>query len=217
MLDGVTGNNNALYAKGSTAYALINAEQTGAGDVVSLSRTTYGCVLRLTSTDSLYDGTEWPALEVGVKPSSTWRTQPATASGWSTTDKCVAIFYGHTRAHNHANFSDARLKEDIEPLGTSLEALLQLRGVSFKWKSSGAKGVRNFGFIAQEVEKVFPDLVQDDAQGYKSLSYPSLIPVLVEAVRELDDRHRKEINELQSRLDRLEQLLAASRPADAKE
>ncbi len=69
-----------------------------------------------------------------------------------------------------SNFSDRRLKKDIEPLAGALERLLALRGVTFKYQDPKLKfGLpgRQVGMIAQEVEQVFPEWVDEDAEGYK--------------------------------------------------
>jgi hypothetical protein len=65
---------------------------------------------------------------------------------------------------------------------------------------------RQIGFIAQEVEKILPELVTTDRDGYKSVAYANIVPVLVEAVKTLkqeNDAVKRENAELKSRLDML--------------
>lgn len=67
------------------------------------------------------------------------------------------------------------------------------------------------GFIAQEVEKVLPELVHTDTNGYKSVAYINVVPVLVEAVKTLkseSDRKDTRISELETRLAAIEAALA---------
>jgi hypothetical protein len=85
---------------------------------------------------------------------------------------------------NFVNSSDARLKHDVRPLANPLDALLGLRGVSYLWNSDGPEGKRQIGFLAQEVEKVLPELIYTDEKGYKSVAYVSMVPVLVEAMKQ---------------------------------
>jgi hypothetical protein len=69
----------------------------------------------------------------------------------------------------------------------------QLRGVSWEWREEApedAKEQPGLGVIAQEVEKVFPELVQTTPEGLKKVNYDGLIAPLIEAVKELDDRLR---------------------------
>jgi len=77
--------------------------------------------------------------------------------------------------------SDVALKEDITPLSNSLTNLKQLTGYSYKFKDTG---VKSLGLTAQEVEKVYPDLVEGE-EGQKGLNYSGLIAPLLEAVKEL--------------------------------
>jgi hypothetical protein len=81
--------------------------------------------------------------------------------------------------------SDRRLKQDIAPIDGSLEKLLQLDGVTFRYRKEGDRGAQHMGVIAQEVEKVFPEAVQTGADGMKSVNYPALVAPLIQAVKEL--------------------------------
>jgi hypothetical protein len=69
----------------------------------------------------------------------------------------------------------------------------QLRGVTWEWREEApeeAKQQPGMGVIAQDVERVFPQLVETDEQGFKRVDYNGLIAPLIEAVKELDDRLR---------------------------
>lgn len=84
--------------------------------------------------------------------------------------------------------SDLRLKTDIEPLSDSLAKLLSLRGVRFHWKEPGKRGTQpgpQMGLIAQEVEHVFPDWVKENADGYKVINQQGVVPLMIEAIKEL--------------------------------
>lgn len=106
---------------------------------------------------------------------------------------------------NFINNSDARDKRDIRPISGALDLVGQLRGTRYFWAPTSHNGNtmppnEQIGFIAQEVESVLPEIVSTDAKGYKGVSYTSLIPVLVEAVKEL----RSENEALRRRLEKLE-------------
>ena len=77
--------------------------------------------------------------------------------------------------------SDVALKEDIKSLSNSLTNLKQLNGYSYKFKETG---IKSLGLTAQEVEKVYPDLVSGE-EGKKTLQYSGLIAPLLEAIKEL--------------------------------
>jgi hypothetical protein len=84
--------------------------------------------------------------------------------------------------------SDEQLKRNIAPLGKSLERISALHGVSYEWKDPERYGAsRQIGFIAQEVERVFPEVVRIDADsGMRSVSYDHLLAPVVEAIKELE-------------------------------
>ena len=77
--------------------------------------------------------------------------------------------------------SDVSLKNDINTIQNPLELIEQIRGINFTWKNNGMKSM---GVIAQDVEKVFPELVHGQ-EGSKTLQYSGLIGALVESVKEL--------------------------------
>ncbi|WP_083206421.1 tail fiber domain-containing protein [Stappia indica] len=80
--------------------------------------------------------------------------------------------------------SDRRLKDNVQPLDGALVKIGALKGVTFVWKKE--PGIRRIGLIAQNVERVFPEVVETDAEtGMKSVAYASLVAPLVEAVKEL--------------------------------
>lgn len=97
------------------------------------------------------------------------------------------------------NSSDERLKKNIETISSGLEKVLNLRGVTYVWRSDES-GKKNLGFIAQEVLKVVPEVVSQDEKGYYSINESSLNAVLVEAVKEL----KAENDELRARLEAIE-------------
>ncbi len=92
--------------------------------------------------------------------------------------------------------SDERLKENIQPLQNALKKVTQLRGVSFDFKKDKKKQI---GVIAQEVEKIIPEVVGENPDGYKGVQYGNLVGLLIEAIKEQQeqiDTLKKEINEL---------------------
>ena len=77
--------------------------------------------------------------------------------------------------------SDVSLKNNINTIQNPLELIEQIRGINFTWKNNGMKSM---GVIAQDVEKVFPELVHGQ-EGSKTLQYSGLIGALVESVKVL--------------------------------
>ncbi len=84
--------------------------------------------------------------------------------------------------------SDARLKTNIKPLENSLNKILLLDGVSYDWKNK-ADAHKQIGFIAQDVEKVFPEVVVTDKDGNYGMAYQNLAAPIVEAIKELNAKN----------------------------
>ncbi|MGC2062537.1 MAG: tail fiber domain-containing protein [Thermodesulfovibrionales bacterium] len=108
--------------------------------------------------------------------------------------------------------SDERYKRNIQPLQLSLDKVIHLNGVSYEWKTAEYKGKgfregRQIGLIAQEVEKIFPELVQTDDKGYKAVAYDKLVPVLIEAVKEQQKSIVSQKNEIAAFNEKLSQAL----------
>ena len=85
--------------------------------------------------------------------------------------------------------SDKRLKKNINSLDSGLEDLLKIQTKTYHWKDESKPTNLQIGVIAQQLETVFPELV-DNSQEYKSVNYMGLIPVMIEAIRDLDTENK---------------------------
>lgn len=103
---------------------------------------------------------------------------------------------------NVYNYSDARAKENVQELQAGLGTIAKLHPVNYEWKQEafavdsmrnvvpggqGEEGKEQFGFLAQDVERVLPNVVESSEQGVKMINYIALVPVLVKAVQELQE------------------------------
>lgn len=109
---------------------------------------------------------------------------------WGDFDARNVIVYGGFKAMASYSASDLRLKQNIEPLTSALNKVSGLQGITFEWREAGwlsdeLKKSRQIGLVAQDVEKELPELVSEDKEGYKAVSYTKLTAVLVEAIKEL--------------------------------
>ena len=95
--------------------------------------------------------------------------------------------------------SDASLKENVKPIDNALDKVSKLKGVTFDWKQSNSilDIKEDIGFIAQDVRGVLPELVRTNKDGKLSLRDKGIVPVLVEAIKEL----KAEIEELKCKCD----------------
>jgi hypothetical protein len=114
----------------------------------------------------------------------------STTGGGDLTVKGDIIAYGAP--------SDRKYKENIKPIESALDKAMQLQGVTFDWKETdGILDIKeDIGFIAQDVEKVLPELVRDNGKGNLSLRYQGITPILLEAIKEL----KEEIEELKKQI-----------------
>lgn len=91
------------------------------------------------------------------------------------------------------NTSDERLKENINNIdNANVDKLFTLNPIIYSYKSESRKK-KHFGFLAQDVEKVFPELIENNnISGYKTLNYQELIPIMLAKMKKMQD----EIEEL---------------------
>ncbi len=106
-------------------------------------------------------------------------------------DAASNVFSGDITAANLNSSSDMRLKHNVAPIENALQVVRQLEGRSFTWNNTGKD---SFGVMAQELELVIPQLVQEE-QNEKSVNYLGLIAFLINAVKELD----QELQELKNK------------------
>jgi len=86
------------------------------------------------------------------------------------------------------NSSDERLKDNIQVIPDALDKLCQLDGVTFNWNDKAFDKdiyAREAGIIAQQVQKVLPEVVTERDTGYLAVKYERLVPLLIEAIKEL--------------------------------
>ena len=93
----------------------------------------------------------------------------------------------------YVNWSDARLKKDVKPLENSLQNILSLNGITYNWNKKSNSTINfdddnHIGLLAQDVEKILPQVVSTtkDEFGTKAIAYSDLVPVLIEAIKELN-------------------------------
>ena len=100
--------------------------------------------------------------------------------------------------------SDQRLKKNIRPIESALDKLMDLRGVTYQWRDPASQGDMAgtyTGMIAQDVEKVFPEWIRDDANGFKTLTVIGFEGIVVEALRQLRAEKDAEISSQQNQLE----------------
>ena len=92
--------------------------------------------------------------------------------------------------------SDERLKENITPIDSALNKINQIGGYEFDWNNNSEHSGHDVGVIAQEIEKVLPEVVATRDNGYKAVRYEKIVALLIQAVKE----QQSQIDELKSKL-----------------
>ena len=168
VADGGTGSSTASAARTALGVAIGSDVQAFNTNLTAINQA-------LTTTSDV----QFDSFGVGTAASGT------TGEIRATND--VTAFYS----------SDQRLKENIINIDNAVDIVKQLNGVRYDWTEAyieskgGEDGTfvrkQDIGVIAQEVEKVFPEIVAENSGGYKAVKYERLVAVLIEAVKELSD------------------------------
>ena len=162
--------------------------------------------LRLTDSTSLWfgDGQDARIYHDGT---NTYFNNGTGALNIATADSGIAVNIGHSTSQvtigdnlivtdTLTELSQREMKTNIEPIENILPAVLQMQGVSFDWKKD--KNEKNhYGFIAEDVEKILPNLVSHDEEGKaQGIQYSKMTAVLLEAIKE----QQIQIDELKSKI-----------------
>ena len=183
-LTGITSidGNAATATTASTANALNSAN--------AYTGTSFNSITGLSSTTPVMDGTAaigtstTVARADHVHGSDTSKASLSGATFTGAVSGTSATFSAVVAALDFNSTSDEKFKTNIETISNSLEKVKEMRGVSFDWKETG-KGT--FGVIAQEIEKIVPELVSE-IDGHKTVNYNGIIGFLINAIKELSDK-----------------------------
>ncbi|MCM0667685.1 tail fiber domain-containing protein [Flavobacterium tyrosinilyticum] len=104
---------------------------------------------------------------------------------------------------------------NVQDIGNALDIVKNLRGTTYNFDTQqfpdrGFVSTKQYGVIAQEVEKIVPELVTTASDGYKGVNYQAMVPLLIEAVKEQQkqiEAKDAKIKELEERMLRIEKLL----------
>lgn len=132
----------------------------------------------------------WTGLTAFVKKAGDTMTGSLTVQGSIQATDDITAFY----------LSDKTLKTNITNIDNALDKVLTLNGVTFDWNEVAiekhGKSGREAGVIAQEVEQVLPEIVATREDGTKAVRYEKIVPLLIEAIKELT----KKVQDLESNL-----------------
>ena len=211
----ITGSNNTIigFSADVGANNLNNAAAIGSGALVAQSN-----AMVLGSINGVNGATATVSVGIGTTtPSDRLHVVGDIRIGTGTTG-CVKDADGTILTGSCS--SDARLKHAITPFPALLDRLVQLRPVHFFWRAKEFPervfGDRqSYGLIAQEVERVMPELVTDDEHGYKVVNYSKLPLMSVQAIKELkieNDNLKESLRRQQEEIAALKRVVCQMRP-----
>jgi hypothetical protein len=177
----VAGTNISI--SGSTGAVTVNVS----GTVAAATNATNSSNSAVTD-DTTTNATHYPNFVAGTSGNQ--------AEKVSSTKLTFNPSSGLLTSTDYNSSSDKRLKSNIKTVEGALDKVNSLRGVTFKWKEGGSDSI---GLIAQEVQKVIPEVVTKDDNGYLGIRYTNIIGVLVEAIKEQQDQ----INTLKKQIEKL--------------
>lgn len=146
-----------------------------------------------TGTPQVYNGSAWAAVGGGTAGGSNTQVQYNSSGSFAGSANLTFDGTNLTCGGNVIANSDERIKDNIVTIQSALEKVTSLRGVEYVRKDNGEKQI---GLIAQEVERIIPQVVVDGEDGIKGVAYGNIVGLLIEAIKE----QQKEIDELKARL-----------------
>ena len=223
------------FFNGSTTDNLVNIKYNGQyGGSVGVNTENPRRQLHLKQKSAGGAGLVLEANEGNV--TSTWEIIALANNG--KTDDLSFFYNGSPRSYiegtdgSYKTYSDRTLKKDIRPIGSVLGKVTELRPSEYRFKDAPNQSPKSYGFIAQEVEALFPELVTEK-DGKKSLNYSDFAVLAIQAIKEqqhqMDDlkrqlaeqqdsnqHYRGQVERLESGLTRLSERLERLEKADRK-
>ena len=141
----------------------------------------------VTGNGGYYTGNAYTKLALQVKGNGT-----TTIGGTTTVSGSLKVTGDVTAYHS----SDQELKDNIQLIPDAINKVKQIKGVSFDWNDKSEHTGHDIGVIAQDVERVLPELVRTNDTGYKAVRYEKIVALLIEAIKD----QQSQINELKGDL-----------------
>jgi hypothetical protein len=180
-----------------------------------IGSTLYDAKIRVGSTGNMYfeGGSD---ISSGLAINMTLRSSGRLGVGTTNPSEKLSVVGNIVATGNITSNSDRRFKAKIKPIASALSKVNQLNGYYYYWNNVSFPEKkfatdRQIGVIAQEVEVLFPEMVLTDEDGYKSVDYSRMTPVLIEAVKDLSNKNddlQQQIDALKTQVDLLLKLQA---------
>ncbi|MBN1756620.1 tail fiber domain-containing protein [bacterium] len=182
----VMGINSEITGSGTGSHVIGNQSSSTASNGY-----TFGSDCDATATQAMaigYNVTNdvGTSVEIGASSSGTGIfVNSSNNVGIGTTSPTYKLHVsGRIKSDGINETSDARFKKNVQPIENALEKALALQGITFEWNQEKMGEDMQLGLIAQDVEKILPEVVNTDEDGYKSIRYSVMVALLIEALKE---------------------------------
>jgi hypothetical protein len=208
---GIGGNTNIGGYAAIASYATVGGNLSAGGNLSVTGSSTF------TGTIDANGGAEIDNIRIGIAgdneiDTSTGNLTIDSAGGTTTLDDNVSItgtlsvngtttISGDLRVTGDITAfytSDQRLKDNITPIDDPLTKVLSISGNTYAWNSESGKEGNDVGVIAQEILEVLPEAVTTRENGYLAVDYHKIVPLLVEAIKELSQK----VSDLEDKLNK---------------
>ncbi len=206
----------AGYNDNSNSKERLNFYNSRKGDILTLTGDgkvgiRYGTPSSdLTIKQSYYMNTTGGITLVNYGNTNQWRIGISDVNNlWFNYNNSGVSYINYSDGSYHV-FSDRRLKKEIRPLENVLTKVTKLKPSTFRFKNTPDSKPKSYGFIAQEVEEQFPDLISTSENGYKSLNYETFGVLAIQSIKEQQEiihEQQNKIDELIKRIEKLEEKL----------
>jgi hypothetical protein len=190
----VTGSSNkAITMSSSSSFIELTADASTDTNVVTMGAGSDGQLVIVKNSDSHTSTVNTVNILAGEAHMFVYDSDGTTWEPLSTPAGGRRLGSSTTSAPAFSSlYSDKRLKNNVQEISKALDKLKQIRGVTFNYIEKPNdfegdmpnSGVKNVGVIAQEIEKVLPELISEDDKGYKSVKYGNLAGFLVQVNKE---------------------------------
>ncbi|HVN59454.1 MAG TPA: tail fiber domain-containing protein [Bacteroidales bacterium] len=206
----VAGNGSSTSSR-SNAYTLYKDGSADMGSLLNVNNgISSGIALKVNGKEALWSNGTY--FSWGFGNSYNYFYHPVTIGNASNPSYTLYV-QGNAYATGSWSGSDIRWKKDLQHLNGVMPALLELNGYHFNWRTDEFPEMnfdagQQIGLVAQEVERIFPELVRTDNKGYKAVAYDKLAVILLEGIKDQQkqiDAQREENRELRRQLDELKE------------
>ena len=184
---GATNTDITGLVGGTTAGSLISADEQGHLVVAIRDNDVLDSFAVVAGAGDYYSDSTFDKLLFQVKANGT-----ATIGGDTTISGSLTAT-GDVTAYAS---SDERLKDNVELIQQPIDKIKQIKGVSFDWNDKSEHTGHDIGVIAQDIEKILPEIVATRDNGFKAVRYEKIVALLIEAVKD----QQSQIDELKAKL-----------------